>query len=49
MTTKYFNYTVTTDCGQFDVVACDSNAAKADVMQAAPGCKIIQLSMHGEA
>ena len=49
MKTKYFNYTVTTDCGQFDVVACDTNAARADVMEAAPGCNIVQISMQGEA
>ena len=49
MQTKYFSFTVTTDCGQFDVVACDSGAAKADVIQSAPDCKIIQISMHGEA
>ena len=49
MTTKYWNFTVTTDCGQYDVVACDHHSARADVEQAYTGCTVVQVSYKDEA
>lgn len=48
MTIKYYEFTVTTDCGQFEVVACDWQSAKADVEQAYTGATVVQVSYGNE-
>ncbi len=45
---KYYEFTVTTDCGQYTVVACDWESAKADVLQAYTGCTVVQVSYRNE-
>ena len=45
---RYWEFTVVTDCGVFDVVACDHHAAKADIEQAYTGCTVFQINYKRE-
>ena len=47
-TAKYYNFTVATDCGVFDVIACDWDAAQSDVREAFPTARIITTARYAE-
>ena len=47
-TTKYYNFTVATDCGVFDVIACDYDSARQDVREAYPSARIITTARYTE-
>lgn len=45
---KYYNFTVSTDSGVFDVIACDWDSAQADVREAFPFARIITTARYSE-